>query len=503
MFIDARTLPDNSRIDADLAIIGGGPAGISLARACAGSGLEVCILEAGGLEFDAAVQDCYAGESVGIEYPLAASRLRFFGGSSNHWGGFSRVLDPIDFEVRDWVPNSGWPFGHEELEPWYEQACALVEVGAPRFDDIPYWHKATGRPLLPAASGRLVTGFMQYSPPTRFGERYREDLKRAGNIRVLLHANVTEIETDESARAVTGLAVRTLTGRGHRLHARRYVLACGGLENARLLLLSDRVMPRGLGNQYDVVGRYFMEHPHLSGFGNIVMGELERLPPIYYERLILDGQDVNATFKPSESFLRERRQLNAMYMVGVGKRFAADEVPVETDRAYLDMLAAARPYIGGPEDGETGVRLGMGCACEQVPNPDSRVTLAEERDALGLRRIRLDWRLTEQDRRSVVAHMHSLALEFGALDLGRMRLEVGDDGRWPQEVVGGNHHMGTTRMHDDPRRGVVDRNGRVHGIANLYIAGSSVFPTAGAANPTLTLLALTLRLAEHLKETRP
>ena len=144
--------------------------------------------------------------------------------------------------------------------------------------------------------------------------------------------------------------------------------------------------------------------------------------------------------------------------------------------------------------------MGIGCACEQVPNPDSRVTLAGDRDALGLRRIRLDWRLTEQDRRSLVAHVRSLGREFAAAGIGRMLVRLEDDGRWPEVVAGGSHHMGTTRMSDEPTRGVVDRNCRVHGVDNLYVAGSSVFPTSGSANPTLNILALAYRLTDHLRE---
>ncbi len=508
MFTDARTLADQTRIDTGLAIIGGGPAGITLARAFAGSGIEVCIVEAGGREFDPEVQSCYDGEIAGIDYPLQASRLRYFGGSSNHWGGYCLPLDAIDFERRDWVPNSGWPFGIEELEPYYGPASAIVEVGEARFDDVDYWQRRSGEPALSLATGRMRTRFVQYSPPTRFGERYRADLEQAGNIRVLLNANVVEISATENASAVTGLAVRTLNGRSIRVHAQQYVLATGGLENARMLLLSNRVVPMGLGNQHDRVGRYFMEHPHLSGFGTIMMRDLQRLPTLYRERMRLDGRPANASFKPSDQFLREERQLNAMIMVGLGERFHADTVVKDGATAQsLDMLAAAHRFLStesaatsDQNAGEIGVRLGMGCACEQVPNPDSRVTLSSsEQDVLGLPKIRLDWRLGEQDRRSVVEHMRSLALEFGALGLGRMRLEVEDDGQWPELVSGGNHHMGTTRMHDDPKQGVVDRNGKVHGMVNLHVAGSSVFPTSGASNPTLTIVALTLRLADHLR----
>jgi choline dehydrogenase-like flavoprotein len=186
------------------------------------------------------------------------------------------------------------------------------------------------------------------------------------------------------------------------------------------------------------------------------------------------------------------------------------------------MLAAARPFLttdsgqqatqpvdAAAEQGadasrkpaptSLGVRMGVGCACEQTPNRNSRVSLSEQTDALGLRQARLDWQLTEQDRRSLIANIEALGREFAATGIGRLRPLLADDGRWEPMVGGGSHHMGTTRMSDDPKQGVVDRNGRVHGLDNLYIAGSSIFPTSGSANPTLNILALAYRLADHLE----
>jgi choline dehydrogenase-like flavoprotein len=504
MLIDARTLPDNSALQADVAVVGGGPAGITLARALDRQGITTCIVEAGGLEPAAEVQALYEGETTGIDYPLAATRLRYLGGSSNHWGGYSRPLDPIDFEARDWVPYSGWPFGIEEILPYYPEACRLLEVAPGRFDDVDYWQAASGEQLLTFATGRMRPQFVHFSPPTRFGQRYRPDLEDSDRLQVLLNANVVNIDAVASGRAVSSLDVRTLTGRRHTVTARRYVVATGGLENARLLLLSK------LGNQNGLVGRFFMEHPHLGGFGEIVIVDLNRLPSIYRDRIRAEGRNAKVAFNPTADFLRERHLLNATFMMGVAgtypRRTPADgEEPMAGQ--HRDMLLAAQHFLTAgngatdPEDPEQlGVWMGIGCACEQVPNPASRVSLSTERDVLGLNRIRLDWRLTEQDRRSIVEHMHSLALEFGALDIGRMLLRVVDDGQWPERVNGGSHHMGTTRMHDDPGQGVVDRNCRVHGLDNLYVAGSSVFPTSGAANPTLTLVALALRLARHLGE---
>jgi choline dehydrogenase-like flavoprotein len=511
MFIDARTLPDRTNLDADLAIIGGGPAGITVARAFARGGVNVAIVEAGGQEFATDVQALYQGESTGIDYHLNATRLRFLGGSSNHWGGYCRPLDPIDFEQRDWVPHSGWPFGIDELLPYYPSASEIVEVAPAHYDDVGYWRQKTGEAIPDLASGRMRQQYVHFSPPTHFGTRYGAELEQAENIRVLLNANVVEIEAGENGKQARQLSIRTLTGLSHTLKAKYFVVATGGLENARMLLLSNSVIPAGLGNQNDLVGRFFMEHPHLTGFAEIVTAGLDRIPRIFRERVPVDGHTVQTAFNPVESFLRQRRLLNATFMVGVAGEYrnGAKTPPSEPLKAatHTDMLRASRRFLAdgnGPVNPKNadfiGSWLGIGCACEQLPDPESRVSLSDQRDVLGLPRIRLNWRLAEQDRRSLIEHMHSLALEFGALGMGRMLLHVEDDGLWPDTVNGGAHHMGTTRMSDDPKRGVVDRHCRVHGMENLYVAGSSVFPTCGSANPTLTLVALALRLADHLKE---
>ena len=510
MFTDARTLADRTSLEADLAIIGGGVAGITLARALAGSQIRVCVVEAGGLEPDPNVQSFYEGENTGIDYSPSATRLRLFGGSSNHWGGYCRPLDAIDFEQRDWVPFSGWPFAVDELIPYYQPAAEIVEVAPGHFDDGDYWQRMTGERLPELPSGRMRLQFVQFSPPTRFGSRYRDELKAATNIRVLLNANVTRISAAVDARGVEQLDIRTLNGLRHSVRARSYVLAAGGLENARMLLLSNNVVQSGLGNQNDLVGRFFMEHPHMGGFAEIVVADLKRLPKLLRERVMVEGRYAKAAFNPTQAFLRERQLLNATFMMGVAGNYkAADNLPDSAnadDLARRDMLMAARRFLIDDADavksGRTdaiGIWMGVGGSCEQAPNPDSRVSLSTHRDVLDLPRIKLNWRLTEQDRLSFYTHLHALALEFGALGIGRLRLMVADPQQWPQPLGGGSHHMGTTRMSDDPLRGVVDRNCKVHTVGNLYVAGSSVFPTSGVANPTLTIVALTLRLADHLK----
>ena len=504
MFIDARKLPQDSRLTVDLAIIGAGPAGITLAHSMIGRATRVCLVEAGGTALDRPTQALYEGENVGIEYPLVSSRLRYFGGSSNHWGGWCLTLHPIDLEQRDWLPDSGWPLGFDELQRYYEAASVIVEVSPARFCDRVYWQEKTGEYLRKMPSGRMDMAFIQFSPPTRFGQRYGDELKAAANIEVLLNANVTNIGATQDGQSVQRLDIATLNGLSHRVDAKAFVLATGGLENPRLLLLSNDVLPAGLGNQHDLVGRYFMEHPHLSGLGAVVVPDIDRLPKLYWRPQQVDGQSAYASFVPSDAFLRQKRLLNVQFTLGYRSGYRKGEAPGSPDIGvkHIDMLAASSRFTGGGNPGNEdwlGAWLALGCACEQAPNPDSRVMLADERDVLGLRKIRLDWRLTETDRYSLAHHLENMAMEIGALGIGRMRIDIDDPEYWPPVVRGGSHHMGTTRMHDDPTRGVVDRNCKVHGIDNLYVTGGSVFPTSGAANPTLTIVALTLRLADHLK----
>ena len=285
MFIDARKLPQDSCLSADLAIIGAGPAGITLARSMIGGPTRVCLLEAGGTALDGPTQALYEGKNVGIECPLAGSRLRYFGGSSNHWGGLCRTLHRIDLERRDWLPDSGWPFAFDELQRYYDAASAIVEVSPARFSDRVYWQEKTGEHLREMPSGRMDLAFIQFSPPTRFGQRYGEELKAAPNIDVLLNANVTNIGANQDGQSVQRLDIATLNGLRHRVDAKAFVLATGGLENPRLLLLSNAVLPAGLGNQHDLVGRYFMEHPHLSDFGEVVVPAIDRLPKVYWRSL--------------------------------------------------------------------------------------------------------------------------------------------------------------------------------------------------------------------------
>lgn len=522
MINDARERENGAAIECDLAVVGAGAAGITLTRALAGGRVRVCLIESGGLEFDDAVQELYQGENVGLPYyPLDVARLRYFGGTTNHWEGRCRPLDPIDFETRAWVPLSGWPISYADLEPWYREAQQLCKLAA--FEYTPEPWVGPEQEIFPADPAKLVNRAWQYRP-LRFGEAYRAELEAADNVEVLLHANLLEIESDEAGAHVTGLRLGTLDGKQLVLRAGVVVLACGGLETPRLLLASNRVVNVGLGNQNDMVGRCFMEHPHAQSARALVVG-----PEVlsFYTHLTGGTRagevDIVGCLNLSPAMQREQQALNfdALFTADnigdsgyaalrrVWQSAGRGELPADLSSDVWQMLIDAGDTTAGLL-GRFGLReyrpddaaFLMWCSSEQAPNPDSRVLLDNELDALGLPRIRLNWRMTELDKHTFQVAHRTVAQELGRTGLGRLHVQdwVDEDlVTWPPHLQGGNHHMGTARMSEDPQQGVVDRNCRVHGMDNLYVVGAAVFPTGGSANPTLTIVALTLRLAEELK----
>jgi choline dehydrogenase-like flavoprotein len=504
MRVDLAAVEDGSVFDADLCIVGAGAAGITIARDLAGSPVRICLLEGGGFEASEASQELYEGgmlsrytERPGSLDYLRASRLRFFGGSTNHWAGWCRPLDALDFEPRPWVPHSGWPFRRETLEPWYRRAAETCEI--PPFGDEPPLPAEGPRAAYPLDARRVATRRFHISPPTRFGERYRREIVEAPNIRLFLDANAVALHADPPVARLDRIAVRAGDGRAFTVRPRGAVLATGGIENARLLLLSNHEQPEGLGNRHDRVGRYFMDHPFVDRAGRWWLAAPATPAGEPAELYRQTGPDPVVGGRSRGVFVvdarvREREQLlHGMVQVADLWRWRTDAFD-----AGVAHLAGAAATLGSGESHQQVLSATLLCVGEQAPNPESRVTLMEARDRFGLRRAQLDWRLTELDARSVRRTAEIAADALGAALAGRARLLLSETDPWP-ETTGRSHHMGTTRMHDDPRRGVVDADCRVHGLANLWIAGSSVFPTCGYANPTLTLVALAHRLADRLR----
>jgi choline dehydrogenase-like flavoprotein len=501
MFRDARTVEEGSLIERDLCVIGAGAVGITLALEFADSSHSVCLLESGGIQANPAAQELCSGELFSDFLPSAsnyvgATRLRHFGGSTNHWTGFCRPLDPIDFEVRPWIAHSGWPFDHTHLEPYYTRAAALLEIH-PWDYALEALAPERGRPLRFEPATPLETHTWHFSsPPTRFGPKHRDRLAAARRIEVYLHANAVELVPDRDATRVESVEVATLGGHRFRVKARHFVLAAGGLENPRLLLLSKRGGERGLGNAHDLVGRYFMDHlfqlqdPALAAFAETPEALAFYQQPWPEPRL---GHPALGLLALAPDLQRKHRVPNHAF-----GRLTPLPAGARTPLGQL-VGAAAASLARPPGEPAPSFEAFLGISTEPLPDPSNRVRLGDSRDALGLRRIRLDWNVTPADRQGIEQALQVFAAALGQSLRGRVRVRIGPGYDWSRLQIS-HHHVGTTRMHADPKRGVGAANGRVHGLANLYIGGSSVFPTAGHANPTFTILALTLRLADHLSQ---
>ena len=529
MLLDFRSAESGSEIECDVCVIGAGAAGITLARELAGGRLSVCLLESGGLSWDEGAHDLNRGAAfdLGVRYqPLEITRARFFGGTTNLWLGACTPLDAGAFRVRPWVPHSGWPISAAALDPYYRRAQAICQLGP--YEYGPALAEWAGVPAPDVDPARVGLRFRQYSPPTRFGEVYRRELETTPRVRVLLHATATELIAqpgNSTGSVVKHVAVRSLEGTEASVRARAVVLAGGAIENARLLLNSDSAEPAGLGNRHDLVGRFFMEHTFYP-CGFVAPDDYARTLAVFEARRAHD-LTVVPTLRLSAEVQRKEQVLESAALLDPSQQpanpgvVAARRIARALDRADLpdDFGADLREVLanlGAVAQASWGKLvyddpsryeakgLGLFAQTEQAPNPESRVALAAERDALGMRRVSLDWRLSELDRRTVEVMARKVGVELTRLGLGRVRISerllAGGD-RWHEELAWGHHHAGTTRMSHGPRQGVVDPDCRVHGVANLYAAGGSVFPTCGDANPTLTIVAMALRLADHL-ETR-
>jgi choline dehydrogenase-like flavoprotein len=503
-------------LESEVCVIGAGAAGISLTRRLLRLGRSVALLESGGLDYEAPVAALNAGENVGEDYyELEDSRLRFFGGTTAIWGGRCAELDPIDLERRDYVPHSGWPIGWEELQRWYDEARPVF--GLPPRRPAPEDLRRAGVPL--PRFDELETPLWTFDRRfNRFAWESCGDLEADPKCQIVTHATVTAIH--RSAGGIERVEARSLGAGRVSVRARAFVLAAGGIENPRLLLASD------LGNGHDQVGRYFMEHPHARG-GRIVSGAAWRLLKAFGRRHRIGGEDLAALIAPSAALQRREGILNTSLTIVArqpeGRRqfigmkaytgIKHSMAPTKGGRALWMVtkkaagwaqrhIDPARPWLLHKLD---GVEVALLVRGEQAPNPDSRVVLTGEKDSTGVPRVKLDWRLSAIDVRSVAVLVEALGRECGRLGLGKVE-PAGwlESGRWKTDPlvsshpIGGYHHMGTTRMGEDPRSSVTDADGRVHGLGNLWVAGSSLFPTGGWANPTLTIVALALRSAERI-----
>ena len=477
MLISPQTEFNRRELSYDIAIYGAGPAGIALALALSPTGLRIGLFEAGGLDPSPIGSDHpYHGRNYGLPYSVAGTRLRYLGGTSNHWGGWCRPLDAYDFAERDYIPLSGWPISRGELDPYYQGALDMCEVatadlGMQAFDyDFGYegfLHRSV--------TEMRVKNFL-FSAPTRFGVRYRQQLQDEENIECFLDASLVSLLS--AGGAIDKSLVMASSGSTVSVSADCHILAMGAIENARALLHSR------VANGSDFVGRCFADH-----LGFTIGKALLDFDNRYFMHTVREGAHLLKVLPHlsfSEDLLADWELPNFGVVLDRRQRLSLDELGIGV-KGSVDRLTSSYKH-----EFRVLIRL------ESAPNPESRVTLTNESDRYGVPRIALNWKVSEFDL-GCMDKFGSLLAPFVGRNGGRVKIEA----RKPKDGSGAMgsyqaHHLGTTRMSADPESGVVDSNLRCHDLSNLWIAGSSVFPAFGFANPTLTIVALSLRLAEHL-----
>jgi choline dehydrogenase-like flavoprotein len=511
----------SSRIDTDVCVIGSGAAGLTLARELDGTGARVTLLEGGRRQYDERAQDLYQSDLLGLVHRgVHTYRYRMFGGATTRWAGQALPLFDLDFESRPWVADSGWPVDRDELDPYYRRAAEAM--GIHPFSRNGSWPSALPAP--PAFDPQLLLPlYTQFAARPNFAERFGPGLEGSRNVDVVLGANVAELVTDRVGSEVALARARGLDGERLDVRASLFVVCAGGIDSARILLASDRHIDGGIGNGTGLVGRFFQDHPGIevgpiAAFdaravrdafrprrsGGIKFQPMFRLAPrtLRDERLLSSSGVVlfhtsqSASIDSGKLLLRSLRRRELRAQAGAAARVALRE-PMPLVRAFARFAVLRQPAL------DSTARPVLAVGCEQAPNRDSRVLLSDRRDAVGMRRVALDWRLGEAEIRAWRRSAEIAAGELGRTGLGHLDLDsfrIPDD---PDQLSGIavdiGHHIGTTRMGASADTGVVDRECRVHEIDNLYVASSSVFPTGGFSNPTLTIIALAIRVADTIK----
>jgi choline dehydrogenase-like flavoprotein len=567
----------DTRFEADLVIVGGGPAGLTIAREFAGTSTRVLLLESGVAHETPEHGWLAEVESIGeprteaqkqkrLAFHGASSsswtqaiqpygvRCRALGGSTHAWAGKSAAFDAIDFEQRPWVPHSGWPIARQSLSPYLDRAADVLNLGPNVYDDE-LWRLIGASIPKPSVDADVLRSFfwqfarsrVDHLDVMRFGREFGGF--SAPNIRVLLNATATRINLSRSGSAFDHLEVATLSGVRHSVTARHCVLAASGIENPRLLLASNKEQASGIGNAHDLVGRFLMDHPgaRIGRLGSDRLGEVGRLFGFYgvphhgrthmymrglaptaalqqRERLLNCAVYLMPQLSPHDPWdalkrLLQRKSdhaLQDMFSLFRGgpllarglamKALASGAMPARLKDLVVNTAIRFRPNLVADEFLSRGLphkvtAISIDAICEQRPDPSSRLRLSDRTDRLGVPIAQVDWHIHPEERNTIVRLGHLIRETFSRAGLPEPVLEPWVAANRPDEavIIDMAHTMGTTRMSDDPKKGVVDSNCRVHGVRGLHVAGSSVFPTSGHANPTLMLLALAIRLADQLK----
>ena len=521
-----------TEISCDICIVGSGAAGIAIASRFVNNKLKVLLMESGEFKPVRETQNLYDLHNIG--YPIRQdfmSRARYHGGTTNIWLGRSMMLSRIDFIDRNWVSDSGWPFGYNEILNYYNKAVKLLKLPKKENFQVNKWFSGMNKyeKLINYEQNICLNASIWGVRPFNFRREYFSTFKTSRYLDVYLNSNLVKITLNENKKHISKVDFTSLNGNSLVVKPKICVLACGGLENPRLLLNSRHQINCGLGNENDLVGRYYSDHPR-SIMGTIELNRNSRLPLFvgypFSDGKIQLGIQFSEDTQKSDKLLNNYLSLEPVVpdiveesydsIIRLGKRFfrrgySDKRLNFSTSIAHIPeiiyyltpkellphkLYSFIFPFLKYSKSLSGSYKLRVANYCEQAPNSNSRVFLGKDKCRLGLNKIILDWRVGQDEKRNVLKLQSFVESCLRKNNIGKLCRNSSDI-----KFTDASHHIGTTRMSHDSKKGVVDSNCKIHNIDNLYIAGSSVFPTAGHANPTLTIVALSLKLADEIKRT--
>ena len=452
----------------DVAIIGAGAAGITLALHLALNKQSVALIEGGNYDYTDESQEIYKAKSIGDPYyDLDATRLRYFGGSTNHWGGYCRTFESIDFNRGYLGEKFEWPIDFYEIDKYRKQACEILEIPA-TFKDIT------------VANSNIKQIDIHESPPVRFREKYFERLINNQFIDVYINSNLTDVKSEN--RKINEIKLISYTFKNLNVKAKNFVFAMGGIENSRYLLWLQQVYKDKLFSISPSLGKYWMEHPHYK------LGQA-----------LIDKSKVSGYYYALSGNAQKKQNI-------LNCGFRVHHYDEKITKKLIRQVLCLAPSLGkklinlAKKDLVCGAILRA--SWEQAPDFSNMITLDTEKDKFGIPKPILNWKKRPFDRVTITKSVAEFNKWLVETDRGRVQIIdwITQELDYPNDdpPFGGHHHMGGTRMHNNIKFGVVDSNCRVHGSKNLYIAGSSVFTTGGHNNPTLPIVQLALRLGDHL-----
>ncbi len=512
MFKDLKNFSTNTNLEYDICIIGSGPAGISLAKELSDSNYKITILESGGLETEDEYQELNNGENSGPSYlSLYSSRLRCFGGAGKLWAGVCAPYKKDEFNKKSFINLSGWPISLSDLEEYYTKAGEMLGIVHSKFYDKSLLGNTLKEKSFKEFNRKdsfLSANVFQISSPENrdLAEKYRTIFESSKSIDVIFHSTVTELNLTNDTSGIESVSIADLNGKKSKIKAKLFVLACGALENPRILLMSNKLNKNGIGNNNGLVGSCFMSHPGVNDVAQIYKESPDECVAknqnnknfkykVVYEmsskqRFEQKTLRHSLSISPSKDLLDKSTYTN--------NRFFSEGIKLFENTNFLHKILcffkSENEYL--PKNWNLSVGL------EQPPRLSNKLKLHKTKDDLGMPKIDMHWDdISQIEKETVIKSTETMARELGLLGIGKIKFKnellSGESYKIDDPI---NHHIGTTRMSNSPKTGVVDKNCKVFGVSNLYIAGSSVFPTSSIVNPTYTIIALSLRLGKYIKK---